>query len=95
MMKRTGALITSLAFILAVASALAATPRQNNISLGTIVVKGKAAFCPQGSVSDLCQLVQSGQVCTFQYGLFNLQAIPDDTQAGLCLDAQVLKLPMF
>lgn len=93
-MKNIKAVSTSVAFVLAISSAFALTPRKRHYEIGTIVVKGKAAFCPQGSVSNLCQLIQSGHVCTFQYGLFNLQAIPDDTQTGLCLDAQVLKLPI-
>ena len=93
-MKSFKNVLSALAFAFAITAAFAFTA-PNNSEIATIPVKGQAAGCPEGQVSDQCTSLTDGQICTFQQvpGGTVYQAIPFNTQPAQCPTATVLRNP--
>ena len=88
-MNKVKSFITTFAFIFALGTAFSSV--QTNVYKDLIKVKGKAAHCPTGRVSDECHLASDGPVCSFVIDDNIYKAVPEDSKD--CQMASTLHRP--
>lgn len=87
-MNKLATLKSFFVILIAMGMAFSFKPRT---SIGLIDVKGKAATCPSGQVSDECHVAADDQVCTFKFSGVEYKAVEND--ADDCANATVLHRP--
>lgn len=88
-MKKLKVPKTFFAFLFAIGMAFSL--KQSQTTVGMIDVKGKAANCPSGQVSDECHVAADDRVCTFIYLEIEYEAVKNNVDE--CAIATVLHRP--